>query len=30
MSSHTHDYERTFPYIGNKSFNQIEGPYSEG
>ena len=28
IGAHTHDYERTYPYFSNQTFQRIESPYS--
>lgn len=30
IGAHTHDYERTYPYFFNQTFEQIESPYETG
>lgn len=30
IGAHTHDYERTYPYLFNQTFEKIESPYTAG
>ena len=29
LGAHTHDYERTYPYFKNQTFETIQSPYEE-
>lgn len=30
LGAHTHDYERTYPYFHNQTFEEMESPYQVG
>ena len=30
IGAHTHDYERTYPYFPNQTFQTLQSPYGEG